>query len=472
VTAARLILPALRWHPRTRFAHEEAVIKETLRLGVGGFIIFGSLGAVASEVRALTAEIRRLAKRPILIAADLERGAGQQALDLTEFPPPLALASLGQPEVIRWAGAMTAWEARSLGIDWVLGPDADLDVEPENPIIQTRSFGEDPAGVAECVATWIAGCQSGGALTCAKHFPGHGRTRSDSHLGLPIVEAPADTLAQVDLRPFEAAVRAGTDAIMTAHVAYPALDPTARPATFSSVILGRLRREIGFNGLVVTDALIMEGALEGHGEAEASLQAIKAGCDLLLYPSQPDRVLRALEAALASGALPAARLQESVARYERALTPRPWPQERPSGPYGSVADLADALLARGEVRGTAGTLGTALSLDVVDDDLGGPFAPGPTDVVAKTLAGRGVVQGMAGRRVVLVFAEPRAAKGRAGLGEASRARLAQLVPGAALVVVFGHPRIAAQVPGEVPILLAWHRQALMQEAVGRWLSSR
>ena len=180
----RLILPALRAAADGGFGHEAARIADALDLGVGGFIVFG--GTVES-VRRLTADLLRRAGRPLLIASDLERGAGQQVAGLTEFPPPLALASLEDAAVVRWAGAVTAQEARAVGINWVFAPVGDLDVLADNPIVQTRAFGDDPNRVASLVRTWIEGCQDAGALACAKHFPGHGRTTVDSHIALPVV---------------------------------------------------------------------------------------------------------------------------------------------------------------------------------------------------------------------------------------------------------------------------------------------
>ncbi|HEU5049579.1 MAG TPA: glycoside hydrolase family 3 N-terminal domain-containing protein, partial [Gemmatimonadales bacterium] len=239
---ARLIFPALRWSDETAFDHEEELVEESLALGVGGFIIFGG---PAEVVKKLTRELRTRAGRPLVIGADLERGAGQQFAGLTELPPPLALAALHDLDAIREAGAVTARDAASVGINWVFAPVADLDLAANNPIVQTRSFGTDPAEVAACVGAWIEGCQGAGVLACAKHYPGHGRTTTDSHAGLPVVEADAEALRTVDRVPFAAAVRAGVAAIMTAHVAYPALDHGSLPATLSSEVIGALRGELG-----------------------------------------------------------------------------------------------------------------------------------------------------------------------------------------------------------------------------------
>jgi beta-glucosidase-like glycosyl hydrolase len=467
---ARLILPALRSDALSGFAHEAGRIADALEIGVGGFITFGG---TAESVRRLTADLLRRAGRPLLLASDLERGAGQQIAGLTEFPPPMALASLNDPAVVRWAAAVTAQEARAVGINWIFAPVADLDVLPENPIVQTRAFGSDPNSVATCVRQWVEGCQEAGALACAKHYPGHGRTKVDSHITLPIVEAPASALRASDLLPFTVAIESGVASIMTAHVAYPTLDDSGLPATLSRTLLGELRNRSRFDGLVVTDALIMDGALKGRRESDAAVEAIQAGADLLLYPNDPRRVRDALQRALASGTLSEARLKESLQRYDRAIAiataPTP-PVTR--GPFESADALADVLLERGMARGSAPPLTGPLDLIVVDDDIGGPYPPEPTDYTHRALGAELIGRYTGGSKVVLVFAEPRAWKGRSGFSSATREALSHHGSGADLIVLFGHPRLLEELPSRAPVLLAWHRQRLMQEAVARWLHQR
>ena len=468
--AGRLILPALRSGADDGFAHEAARIADALDLGVGGFIVFGG---TVETVRRLTADLFRRAGRPLLIAADLERGAGQQVAGLTEFPPPLALASLGDASVVRWAGAVTAQEARAVGINWVFAPVGDLDVLPDNPIVQTRAFGDDANRVASLVRTWIEGCQGAGALACAKHFPGHGRTTVDSHIALPVVGTEASTLRDSDLLPFSIAVETGVASMMTAHVAYPALDATGLPATISPPIMAELRDRMGYDGLVVTDALIMDGALVGRRESDAAVEAVQAGVDLLLYPNDARRVRDALVQAAASGALAPARLTEARRRYDQALalaTSATPPVTR--GPFDSADALADALLEQGMLRGAPAALRGPLDLVVVDDDVGGPYPPGPSDWVHRRLGPERVGRYDGGSRVVLAFAEPRAWKGRSGFSVASRDALAHGAADADLIVLFGHPRLLPELPSDAPVLLAWHRQRLMQEAVARWLVRR
>ncbi len=471
VDPGRLILPAIRWQGDGGFGHAEPDIAAALELGVGGFILFGG---TVDAVRTLTGDLVRRAGRPLLFASDLERGAGQQIDGLTQLPPPLALAALGDLEIARWAGAVTAAEARSVGINWVFAPVADLDLLPENPIVQTRAFGAEPAAVGEWVRAWIEGCQGAGALACAKHFPGHGRTTVDSHVALPVVDADAETLERTDERPFAAAVAAGVASMMTAHVAYSGLDPFGCPATRSPSIIGRLRAGLGFEGVLVTDALNMEGAMSAGGEGAGAVEALRAGVDLLLYPSDPRVVRDAIEVAVRAGELSRERMAEAYLRYRRALDLALRPaQPPPSGPYESSAHLADALLDQGLLRGTVRGLTPPLDVIVVDDDIGGPYPPGASDDVAGALDQLGLTgRGVGGSRIVLVFAEPRAWKGRAGLGPEARATLGREAESAALIVLFAHPRLAAEVPGAAPILLAWHRQRLMQAAVARWIAAR
>lgn len=437
-----------------------------LAAGVGGFIVFGG---TVSELGALTEKLRRAAGRPLLIGADLERGPGQQVAGLPELPPPLALASLDDPSVARDAGWITASGARQVGINWVFAPVADLDVEAENPIVQTRSFGADPAAVAALVVAWIQGAREGGALACAKHFPGHGRTRQDSHDRLPVVTTSAAELEVTDLIPFGAAIAAGVDSVMTAHVSYPGLDPTGAPGTRSSAILGRLRGGLGFAGLVVSDALIMEGFAGGMGSVAAAVAAVEAGVDLLLYPPDPIATIAALEER--AGADPAFRVRvaESLERYGAALARA----ESLAGRAGPGEEISRRIAARLLADGPSNlSLRTPLELVIADDDLDGAFPPSPNDHLEAALRSAGVALGPGGSRIVLAFAEPRASKGRAGFGKRCLWILDEAGSGADLVILFGHPRLAAAIPAGRPILQAWHRQRLMQEEAARWIQSR
>lgn len=474
----RLLFPALRWDAQQGFAHEAATIEASLALGVGGFILFGG---PAGAVRELVQDLQHRSPHALLIGADLERGAGQQFEGATPLPPLAAIGALDDLEVTRRAAELTAREARALGVRWPYAPMADIDVEPRNPIVGTRSFGSDPARVAEHVVAWIEGCRAGGGLSCAKHFPGHGRTVADSHVELPRVDHPREAL-EADLLPFRAAARAGVDSMMTAHVAYPALDPSGVPATLSpAIVTGLLRGELGYDGLVVTDALIMEGILEpGSDEAEAAVRALQAGCDALLYPTELELVAEAVAGSLGRE-LPEERVAEALRRIEGAAWRAAGP---PEGEWGREEDrrwaLGIALRSLRVVRGRPALAGRAVDLVTVDDDVGGPYPPGPRDTFPATLRSAGVevreVDAPAGGRavVVAVYADIRAWKGRPGLSAGAREAVARIVAAepAATIVLFGHPRLAAELPGAAPVLAAWGGEPLMQAAAGRWLAAQ
>jgi beta-glucosidase-like glycosyl hydrolase len=465
---ARLVFPSLRWQ-RGSFTHERPKIDAALAAGVGGFIVFGG---TREAVGALTRELREQAGRPLLVGADLERGPAQQVQGLTELPPPAALGWLDDLDATGTCGMITGAEARAVGINWAFAPVCDLDLEPRNPIVQTRSFGANAIRVGEQAAVWIRALQEHGALGCAKHYPGHGRTTQDSHATLPRVTTPRAELQQVDGVPFEYAIRAGVGSVMSAFVSYPDWDPSGRAASFSSEILGYLRDTLNFAGLVVTDALIMAGASAAQPVPAATVRAVAAGCDALLYPSDFAGVIAALDRAVGAD-IAAARADEALARYETTLAAwgdAPGQGEPDLAGHAGVADgLADR--AAHLVRGDEPAIRTPLCVSIVDDDVGGPYSVGPRDVFHATLreAGIGLAQSTTGnrQRIVLVYAEPRSWKGRADLGPRSRAALRRLVPGAQLVVLFGHPRLVAQIPGTAPILMCWHGQPLMQRAAAR-----
>lgn len=468
-TTARLVFPALRWRGSTGFGHERARIDATLKAGIGGYILFGGR---ADAVRKLTADLQTASAHPLLIGSDLERGAAQQFDGLTHLPPAAALGFLRNPDLSRRCGEITAREARSVGVNWVYAPVGDLDIEPENPIVQTRSFGDDAAVVGGLVSAWVTGAQASGVAATVKHYPGHGRTTLDSHATLPVVRTPLAELEAQDLAPFRAAVAAGVRSVMTAHVAYPGWDPSGVPATLSKTILGYLRDRAAFTGPVVTDAFIMEGALKGRGPSRAAVEAIAAGCDALLYPSDPLAVAAALDrAATAPGFRK--RLDDAVSRVTllAELVRSPEPPAPDAAAHRTFADTT-ADLAVHTLRGDMLRLVEPLAISVVDDDVGGPYIVGPRDIFAKTLRAGGVRTGAPASRVTVVYSEPRSWKGRAALGERSMAALRELAGSTALFVLFGHPRLLGQVPGDAPVVCAWHGQPLMQEAAARWVVGR
>lgn len=284
------------------------------RCPVGGLLLFrGRWPAVTDALDRLQAASRF----PLLVASDVERGVGQQVEGGTLFPHARALGAGPAPaDAAARLARITACEARRSGIHWSLAPVADVNTAAANPIVGTRAFGDRVERVVPAVRAYVEAAREAGLLTAAKHFPGHGRTQDDSHDTLPVVRAARQALEAVDLPPFRAAVEAGTDAVMTAHVAVPALDDREHPATASRPILNDLLRgEMGFEGVVVTDSLLMEGARakeRSPGEQAAAL--LEAGVDVLLDPEDPEAVVDGLVEAVQAGALDEARLDEACGR--------------------------------------------------------------------------------------------------------------------------------------------------------------
>jgi len=292
------------------FRHLEKVVRD---YHLGGLILFGG---EALETAYFTNHFQKLARVPLLIASDLERGAGNQVTGATLFPPLMALGAAGSEELAYEMGRITAIEGRALGIHMTYAPVVDVNVNPDNPIINTRSVGESPELVARIASAFIKGCQSAGMLATAKHFPGHGDTDQDSHSLLPAIMADLNRLESIELYPFQKAIEAGVEAVMTAHLYVPALEPEEwLPATLSPRILtDLLRNKMGFKGLIVTDALEMRGITGYFGEEEAALRALKAGVDLLLLPPDPIKVIEHLKQAVRSGEVSLARVEESLRR--------------------------------------------------------------------------------------------------------------------------------------------------------------
>jgi beta-glucosidase-like glycosyl hydrolase/CubicO group peptidase (beta-lactamase class C family) len=281
-------------------------------VGVGCVVVF------ESEVEALPRLLNRLqqqARIPLLIAADMERGlAFRVRRGVVPLPYAMAVGATGSVEAARFMGEVTAREGRALGIHWAFAPVADVNNNPANPIINIRSFGEDPESVSRLTAAFVLGARAGGILTTAKHFPGHGDTSVDSHLQLATVDVDPRRLRSVELLPFERVIQAGVDSIMVGHIAVPSVDPSGSPATLSPQLMGDLLRDqLGFRGLIVTDALDMSG-VRAAWTGEAAVRSVQAGADLVLLPPDPDVAVRALVRAVREGQLSETRLDASVRR--------------------------------------------------------------------------------------------------------------------------------------------------------------
>ena len=296
------------------------------QLHVGGFINvtqISPLGIVKSQAyptAILANQLQAKSKLPLLIGADFERGTAMRLDEGTSFPTAMAVAAAGSPRDAYLMGKVTALEARAVGIHWVYAPDADVNNNPANPIINTRSFGEDPQRVAEFVKQFVRGVEENGGLATAKHFPGHGDTASDSHIDLPLITADKDRLEHLELVPFRAAISAGVSSIMTAHLSVPALEPDRNtPATLSGHILtDLLRNELNYQGLIVTDAMEMGGITVRYAPGEAAVRAFEAGADALLMSPVPDAAFEALQSAVKSGRISHSRLDASVRRMLEA----------------------------------------------------------------------------------------------------------------------------------------------------------
>ncbi|MEG4290718.1 glycoside hydrolase family 3 N-terminal domain-containing protein [Microcoleus sp. C2C3] len=332
------------------------------KLGVGGVIL---VGGSAAELAVRSHQLQSWAKFPLLLAADIEEGVGQRFAGATWFGPPMAIAQVAQHDseaADRYAeqmGAVTAIEARAIGLNWILGPVVDVNNNPDNPVINVRAFGETPEIVGKLAAAFIRGAAQHPVLTTAKHFPGHGDTAVDSHLELPVLPHSPARLARVELPPFVEAIAAHTDAVMSAHLLIPAWDAEF-PATLSrKILIGKLRQELGFEGLIVTDALVMGAIANKYGPNEAAVLAAEAGADVLLMPLDPEGAILAVCEAVTQGRLCIAQIKESVKRIWKAKIkvglPISDPPQPPLAKGGSknLESIDLSLLANPQARSTA-----------------------------------------------------------------------------------------------------------------------
>jgi beta-N-acetylhexosaminidase len=512
------------------FVSEDSEPFQTLRHHVldnkvGGVILFRSnvYGAAV-----LVQKLQEMASVPLLVSADLEAGTGMRFEDTTYGPWAMAIAATGDPSLAERRGRATAEEARAIGVAQVFAPVADVNVNPDNPVINVRSFGEDPEDVARYVVAAVHGLQSGQVLATLKHFPGHGDTAADSHRSLATVTAGKGRLESVELVPFRAGIAAGAEAVMVAHVSVPALDDTPAPvlpnappspdavgetpevvagsvpATVSApIVTGVLRTELGFKGLVVTDSMRM-GAITSHFEpGEAAIRAILAGADQILMPSDPDAAIAAVLAAVRSGRIPEKRIDESVVRildvkkrlalYDKGI------------PFvGKIAtivgtrrheDLESEIARRSMtlVREAAGVLplrreARLLSVVVADE----PTLHGPAGTLEKELKAR--VPGVRSVRLdtrstpdetkaaadaakdadavlLSLFVRARSGQGKFVIPDAARAAIpALLASGRPVVAVaFGSPYLLRDFPDLPTYMCAWGSQPVVQTAAARAL---
>jgi len=391
VRASGYLSDGQRRYPRWELAHGE--LQRLLAEGVGGVIL---LGASAAELGQRSRQLASWSDQPLLLCADVEEGVGQRFEGASWLVPPLALGRIhaSDPDaalvLAERYGRCSGREARAVGLNWVLGPVCDVNNNADNPVINVRAWGEDPATAGALAAAFLSGAQAEGVLCCAKHFPGHGDTSSDSHLELPLLEHSRERLDRIELPPFRQAIAAGVASVMTAHLLLPSLD-AERPATLSPAVLtALLRQELGFNGLVVTDALVMEAISGRYGAAEAAVLALEAGADLVLMPADADAALDGIVAAIQSGRLSESRIEASLERRRLALARCGSPQEpaaaaAPLGPLSNGPIAEDRALALELVRrslerqgprlSAASLAGGGLNLIRVDTQLNCPFLP-------------------------------------------------------------------------------------------------
>jgi len=469
-------------------------------LEVGGIIIsVGSPYDIATKLNAL----QRRSKLPLLISADLEWGAGMRVIGATAFPMIMSAGATGDERDAYTIGRVAALEGRAVGIHVNFAPDADVNNNPLNPIINIRSFGEDPRAVAKLVRAYVRGLQDHGMLATLKHFPGHGDTDVDSHIGLPTIRATYSRLDSVELVPFRAGIDAGAQVVMSAHIAFPAFTGDA-PATMSGAVLtGLLRDSLKFKGMVVTDALMMGSIVAKYGAGEAAVKAFEAGSDLILMPADPDTAIASMLTALQTGRISAARLDASVRRVleiKRGLglfSRRFVPLDSIARIVGSRAfqDAADGIAQRSLtlVRDTTGTIArlrktrSRIALIAYADELnstvgqrmlellrlGGDtvsfFRLWPQSGPASYDSARVVIN----RAPTVVFAmnvRPISWKGNIALPD-SLARLIAVTDSEkpTVLVSLGSPYLLNQTPAVKSYLIAWSGVRAAERAAGRAL---
>jgi beta-N-acetylhexosaminidase len=454
---------------------------------VGGVIWFES---TTPHVRKLTAELQAAAGTPLLVSADLESGLGMRFTDATWWPPAMALAATGDVALAEEQARISAIEARAIGVNHILAPVADVNVDPQNPVINTRSFGEDPRDVARFTAAYVRGIESGGCLSTAKHFPGHGDTHVDSHRALPVLEVDRARLDSVELVPFRAAIEAGVSSVMMGHLAVPALDDTPAPvraefenvygttrgevtrggtlpATVSARMIELLRRDLGFQGLVITDSFDM-GGLAAHFDAgEAAVRAIEAGEDQILFSTDTDAAIAAVLHAVRSGRIREERIDESVERILRAK--RALECRGSDAAFESGSELPHSIAQRSItlVRDSSGLLplqSKASFVVVTDLAEGNPLTEFPEARVINSETAEASIDTEI--LVLLLAVRAKSGLGRIHIPPAAK-RLAEKHASRTIAVSFGSPYLLRELGGVSTYICAYGIQPVLQRAAMR-----
>ncbi len=474
------------WEPKA------AILNHWVKdLGVGGVIF---LGGSAAELAHRCQSLQTQAPIPLLFAADIEEGVGQRFKGAIEFPPPLALAEIAktQPELAEHyateMGACTAREALGIGLNWILAPVVDVNNNPANPVINVRAFGETPAIVSRLAQAFIHGARTYPVLTAAKHFPGHGDTATDSHLELPVLPHDRQRLEEVEWPPFRAAIAADVDAVMSAHLLIPALDATY-PATLSyQALTEELRLNLGFQGLIVTDALVMGAIANRYGANQAPVMAVKAGADILLMPVDPPGAIQAVVAAVTAGEISRARIEASVTRIfqakARILAPHPFQLESLSQApdWQLTAEILKAAQISNNLTAHPPENQTGINCLIVDDllqqDLISRNAPAvkiPTKLgfTQLELVDRNSPLQLFETipkqpTLIQIFSRGNPFRGLAGLSAQAQAKLKQLQnsPHLSGIIIYGSPyvreMIQTNLPSSIPLVFSYGHSYIAQ----------
>ena len=444
-----------------------------VRKGIAGFIIFGG---ELEETRKFIGRLQEESDLPLIISSDLERGLGQQIAGGTTFPPAMALASaVGRCRkngevLLRQAFAALASEAEYVGINTIFAPVLDINTNPGNPIIAARAFGKDSGTVSYFGVEMVRTIQRWGLAACGKHFPGHGDTSTDSHIGLPVIDRSLSALRRQELKPFQRAIGAGIKMIMLGHLSVPAIDPSGIPVSLSPRAVSFLRREMKFGGILITDAMNM-GGLGKFSEEEASLRALNAGVDLLLHPSDPEKIARYL--AKKRGAYHPPRLD----RFRTGLG-RLHPLEAPA--FDANRKLSRKLTEKSIRTSKRFRVRSAPFVVILSDDAGEKGKAFRRRLKANLPAAEFRIAGQesAVRRirppedaftVVAVFSETRAWKG--GASDWLQAALSDLAGRADLLISFGSPYLLPDLKKVARINAFWNDRTA-QEAAADFLARR
>ncbi|HET9134235.1 MAG TPA: glycoside hydrolase family 3 N-terminal domain-containing protein [Gemmatimonadales bacterium] len=472
-------------------------------LQVGGIIIStGTPYGIAAKLNAL----QRRAPLPLLISADFESGTTMRMADGTPLPPQMGIGATGRPEDAYQMGRITGLEGRAVGVHLAFAPVADVNSNPANPIINTRSFGADPRDVARFVTATIRGLRDGNILSTTKHFPGHGDTDTDSHLSMPTITASWARFDSLEMIPFRAAVEAGVDAMMSAHIAVPALDGQSQlPGTLSpKVLTGILQDSLKFRGLISTDALDMGGVAKQIGADEVVIRAFEAGSDLLLMPADPAQAIDAMTRAVESGRISQARLDHSVRKLldlklrmglfrEREVDLAAIPEVVARREFLAIARdmtrrslvlLKDSLGTVDALRAAprkvalitvadGGTLGRRLATDLRAQGHTVTTVTLPIDPSSKQLAEAEAAIAANPMTVLATQVRWGSYRGTIGLLPETAALLTRLAAKKPTVLVsFGSPYVIAQVPNVASYLIAWSGTTMAEAAVAEALSGR